>query len=198
MSSRAFDKELGELDRAITALGIDYERFFTGDVRLPPTVALRKIEETIRRLSNSEPDKAAERFRFQALQSRFQAVRELWEKRLQARDTGRGPFGKGKAAPPPPQGAPAKPAGGDASGPGSVQGKKRLTFEPLFERYIAARRALGEDVSRVKYEKFEELIRRQADEVRKRTGSTRLVFEIQTVDGKVRLVGRAAPPKGNG
>jgi hypothetical protein len=53
-------------------------------------------------------------------------------------------------------------------------------------------------VSRLKYDKFEEQVRRQAEEIRRRTGSTRLVFEIQTVDGKVRLVGRTAPTKGNG
>jgi molybdopterin synthase catalytic subunit len=67
---------------------------------------------------------------------------------------------------------------------------------PLFERFCEARRALGEDVSRLRYERFEELIRRQASEIRKATGAKRLVFEVQTVDGRVRLIGRPAHPKG--
>lgn len=187
------------MERSIALLSIEYERFFTGDLKLPPVQTVRKVEASIRRLSNVELDGAAERFRFQGIQNRFQAVKELWEKRLLARETGRGSFGHRPAAAAArvPAVAP-KPAPGDASGPDSVQGKKRVSFAPLFERYLDARRALGEDVSRLKYEKFEEQVRRQAEEIRGKTGMTRLVFEIVTAEGKVRLVGRPMPAKGNG
>jgi hypothetical protein len=90
--------------------------------------------------------------------------------------------------------APEQPARPDAAPPSSVKPGKRVDFTPLFQRYVAARQALGEDVSRLRYEKFEESVRRQADEIRKKTGSSRLVFEIQTTDGRVRLVGRPAAP----
>ena len=63
---------------------------------------------------------------------------------------------------------------------------------------MAARQALGEDVSRLQYEKFEDAVRRQAEEIRQKTGSSRLVFEVQTVDGRVRLVGRPAVPGSKG
>jgi hypothetical protein len=46
------------------------------------------------------------------------------------------------------------------------------------------------------YEKFEEAVRQKAEEIRKRTGSTKLIFEIRTEGGKVRLLGRPAPGKG--
>ena len=69
-----------------------------------------------------------------------------------------------------------------------------MDFTPLFRRYVEARQALGEDVSRLKYEKFEEAVRRQAEEIRRKTGSSRLVFEVQTTDGRVRLVGRPTAP----
>ena len=78
----------------------------------------------------------------------------------------------------------------------SVKPRSRVDFTPLFERYVAARQALGEDVSRLKYEKFEEAVKRQAEEIRQKTGSSRLVFEVQTADGRVRLVGRPAPLRG--
>ena len=60
------------------------------------------------------------------------------------------------------------------------------------------RAAAGEDVSRLRYDRFEELVKKQAAEIRKATGATRLAFDVQTRDGKVRLVGRslAAPTKG--
>jgi hypothetical protein len=86
----------------------------------------------------------------------------------------------------------------DAPATPSVKPKSRVDFTPLFQRYVAARQALGEDVSRLKYEKFEESVRRQADDIRRKTGSSKLVFEVQTTDGKVRLIGRPVTPGAKG
>jgi hypothetical protein len=236
----SFDKELNDLDRGITALRIEYERFFGGELRRPPVPGRRTLEETLRRLGNAEMEKAAERFRLQTLQSRYNSFTELWDKRMQAREEGRtGPIRRlaplaavaasasapnaasaGKVAAkqgPPPTArdiaallAAAEKAVGagtpvagqsarpDAAPPSSVKPGKRVDFTPLFQRYVAARQALGEDVSRLRYEKFEESVRRQADEIRKKTGSSRLVFEVQTTDGRVRLVGRPAAPGSKG
>jgi hypothetical protein len=232
----SFDRELNDLDRGITALRIDYERFFGGELRRPPVPGRRTLEETLRRLGNAEMDKAADRFRLQTLQSRYNSFAELWDKRMQAREEGRtgpirrlvplaavagatsapsaAPDGKGGGKKPRAAEAPdiaallaaaekavgggvpavAQPPRPDAAPPSSVKPGKRVDFTPLFQRYVAARQALGEDVSRLRYEKFEESVRRQADEIRKKTGSSRLVFEVQTTDGRVRLVGRPAAP----
>ncbi len=236
----SFDKELNDLDRGITALRVEYERFFGGDVRRPPVPGRRNLEETLRRLGNAEMEKAAERFRLQTLQSRYSALAELWDKRMQAREEGRtgpirrlAPLATAAASNPAPGAAAAGKGAGkktqssavpdvaallaaaesavgvgasatappprpDAAAPSSVKPGKRVDFTPLFQRYVAARQALGEDVSRLRYEKFEESVRRQADEIRKKTGSSRLVFEIQTTDGRVRLVGRPAAPGSKG
>ena len=229
----SIERELTDLERAITTLRVDYERFFGGELKRPPIPARRAVEESLRKYGNAEIDKAAERFRLQALQSRFNAFSELWEKRMQAREEGHtGPIRRmaaaaaastAAAAPPktkkaaeatsppdvaallaaaeaavaprvpPPSPAPRP----DAPAGTSVKPRSRVDFTPLFQRYVAARQALGEDVSKLKYEKFEEAVRRQAEEIRKRTGSSRLSFEVQTTDGRVRLVGRPAPgPKG--
>ncbi len=229
----SFDRELNDLDRGITALRIEYERFFGGELRRPPVPGRRSLEETLRKLGNAEMEKAAERFRLQTLQSRYNSFTELWDKRMQAREEGRtGPIRRLvplTALPSTPEGASAgkvaakkaapsalpdvaallaaaeravgggapaadQPARPDAAPPSSVKPRNRVDFTPLFQRYVAARQALGEDVSRLRYEKFEESVRRQADEIRKKTGSSRLVFEIQTTDGRVRLVGRPAVP----
>ena len=85
----SFDRELNDLDRGITALRIEYERFFGGELRRPPVVGRRTLEDTLRKLGNAEMEKAAERFRLQTLQSRYNAFAELWDKRMQAREEGR-------------------------------------------------------------------------------------------------------------
>jgi hypothetical protein len=182
-------RDLDLLEKSITALKLDYERFFSGDVKVPPLPARKSVEQVLRRIGNAPVEKVAERFRLQALQSRFTAFSDLWEKRLLAREEGRGPVRLAPRARLVEPGAP--PPAGDASAPGSVKGSGRGDLRSLFERYCAARVAAGEDVSRLRYDRFEELVKKQAADIRKVTGATRLAFDVQTRDGKVRLVGRS-------
>ena len=232
----SIERELNDLERGITALKVEYERFFGGELKRVPLQSRRSIEETLRRLGNAEIEKAAERFRLQSIQSRYNSFAELWEKRMQAREEGQtGPLKRrasvrpaaavAAGAPTPASGTrvkgspaadvaallaaaeaavartappPAPSASPDATRAPSVKPRSRVDFTPLFKRYVAARQALGEDVSRLQYEKFEDAVRRQAEEIRQKTGSSRLVFEVQTVDGRVRLVGRPAVPGSKG
>ena len=228
----SIERELAFLERNLTTLRVDYERFFGGELKRPPVQARRTIEDVLRRVGNAEVEKAAERFRLQSLQSRYNSFVEIWDKRMRAKEEGTTgpvrrlasstPAVKPEAPPastkpaakkadsaadvaallaaaeaavarkqPPPAPAP------DAPAAPSVKPKSRVDFTPLFQRYVAARQALGEDVTKLRYEKFEEAVRRQAEEIRKRTGSSRLVFEVQTAEGRVKLVGRPVQAPGS-
>ncbi len=204
----SIDADLLALDRDITALRVEYESFLSGGTKKPPIASRKKVEEILRRLGNTEIDKAAERFRLQTVQGRYRAMVELWEKRLVAKEEGRGVFarslrerlGETPTGEHPPATGPVATASGAAapaneSTPGSVRAKGKVDFTPLFQRYCAARKALGEDVSKLRYERFEELVRKQAEEIRRRTGSSKLMFEVVTQDGKVKLIGRPSPAK---
>jgi hypothetical protein len=184
-------RDLDLLDKSIASLKLDYERFFSGDLKVPPLPARKSVEQVLRRVGNVPLDKAEERFRLQALQSRFTALSELWERRLVAREEGRARVrppirvqSGERAAPAPPR---------DARASASVKGSSRSDLRSLFDRYCAARTAVGEDASRLRYDRFEELVRKQAAEIRRATGATRLAFDVQTRGGKVRLVGRSLP-----
>lgn len=227
----SIERELVFLERNITALRVEYERFFGGELKRPPVQSRRTIEDVLRRTGNAEVEKAAERFRLQSLQSRYNSFVEIWDKRMRAKEEGTtGPVRRLASSTPAvkPEAPPAatKPAAKkadsaadvaallaaaeavvartqppasapDAPAAPSVKPKSRVDFTPLFQRYVAARQALGEDVTKLRYEKFEEAVRRQAEEIRKRTGSSRLVFEVQTAEGRVKLVGRPVPAPGS-
>lgn len=202
----SIERDLDFLERSLTTLKVDYERFFTGELRTPPTAARRKAEEVLRRVGNVEIERAAEQFRLQAVQGRYTAMAELWDKRVAAKEEGRGLFrvprkapaaGVPLQAPPPPAHRPRSVSSdGDAST--SVKAIGRGDMKSLFDRFCAARAAAGEDVSKLRYERFEDLVKKQATEIRRTTGATRLAFEVQTREGKVRLVGRPLPAPAKG
>jgi hypothetical protein len=197
----SIERDLDLLERSLTTLKVDYERFFTGELRTPPTAARRKAEEILRRVGNVEIERAAEQFRLQAVQGRFTAMAELWDKRVAAREEGRGLYrvprkapaaGAPAQAPDPPAHMPRSVSSdGDAST--SVKAIGRGDMKSLFDRFCTARAAAGEDVSKLRYDRFEDLVKKQAAEIRRTTGATRLAFEVQTREGKVRLVGRPLP-----
>ena len=88
----SIERDLDVLERSLTALKVDYERFFTGELRTPPMAARRKVDELLRRVGNVEIERAAEKFRLQALQGRYTAMTELWDRRVSAKEEGRGLF----------------------------------------------------------------------------------------------------------
>jgi hypothetical protein len=198
----SIERDLDLLERSLTSLKVDYERFFAGDLKTPPVASRRKIDEVLRRVGNVEVERAAERFRLQALEGRYTALAELWDKRLSAKEEGRGLFRAPRpaaaAAPPPPPAHRPKSVSSDGDASTSVKAIGRGDMKSLFDRFCAARAAAGEDVSKLRYERFEDLVKKQAAEIRRTTGATRLAFEVQTREGKVRLVGRPQPAPAKG
>jgi hypothetical protein len=203
----SIERDLDLIERSLTSLKVDYERFFAGDLKVPPVAARRRAEDVLRRVGNVEVERAAEAFRLQALQGRFTALTELWDKRVSAKEEGRGLFRapRAAAAPPRPAAPPPEPphrpksVSSDGEGSTSVKAVGRGDMKSLFDRFCAARAAAGEDVSKLRYDRFEDLVKKQAAEIRRTTGATRLSFEVQTREGKVRLVGKplSTPSKGN-
>ena len=192
------ERELNEIERQIGRLRIDVERFFSGELKLMPVQTRRRLEIAFRHLWEVETTRASDRFRLQSLQERYTSLSELWEKKQRLREVGR-PLGQREVPHPDHpagRGEAAASRAGDAGAAAPVKARTGPDFRPLFERYQSARRELGENESRMTYEKFEEAVRQKAEEIRKRTGSTKLIFEIRTEGGKVRLLGRPAPGKG--
>ncbi len=208
----SIERDLDILEKGLTLLKVEYERFFAGGLKTPPAASRRRLDEHLRRVGNVELDRAAEKFRLQALESRYTAMKELWDKRLAAKEEGRSLLRVTRTASAPPPAPPAPPpaaappparrsktVSSDGEASTSVKAIGRGDMRSLFDRFCAARVAAGEDVSKLRYERFEDLVKKQAAEIRRATGATRLAFEVQTRDGKVRLVGRplSAPAKGN-
>src|ERR1700682_4028563 len=132
------ERDLATLEQGITLLKIDYERFFAGDLKMPPVATRRRIEDVLKKVGNADVERAAERFRLQSIQSRYTALAELWDKRLIAKEQGRRLGARLSPVTAAPEVAP--PRGRDVRPSASVKGKGRIDLSPLFERYCAARR----------------------------------------------------------
>jgi hypothetical protein len=198
--SSPINDDLDILERQFRQLQIEWEKFFGGVEKKPPTDLRARVEALIKKYAYAEIRNNGERFRYQTLSSRYATFNELWNKRMRAIEEGR-PMGihgiyERRVAPPPVY-APAAPA---ARAPGSGSGEVRVkdpggdtdAVRSLFDRFLEARKAAGE-AAPVKFESFQKIISQQAARILSEKGAQAVDFRLETKDGKVSL--KAKPVK---
>src|SRR4029078_10828863 len=86
-------RELQVLENELKKLEAEYNMFFAGRAPRPPWETRSRVEAMMKRWERVHLVWAADRFRFQNLQARFQKFAELWDRGMRAREEGRpGPF----------------------------------------------------------------------------------------------------------
>lgn len=205
MITESFDRELRVLEEAMRRLNAEYDGFLYGSASRPPILTRRHVEEMLRRLNASEEMSSADRYRFAALQGRFSTMIERWDRLQGEKEAGRRPGLYGHFAETGGPAAAMRAAGANAAAPTSVQEERRrvpaeaTAGEPdreLFDRYVAARKARGEDVSGYRLEGFLEGLERERRKVRERFGEGDIEFDVAERDGRVRLLARRKPRSG--
>lgn len=167
--------ELDRLEQEIRSLRIDYERFFNGDLEIPPEQFRDSVRDRISSLQGALKT-PVESFRLGALEARFHSYSELWNRRLRNRELQHGPAPKQRAA---------RPAADP--GAGIVLGRHfdANGVAPLYRHLYRDQRAVGMDLGA-----FTEYLSRQHQLIRERTGCSRVSFRVVEEDGKKKLKAR--------
>jgi hypothetical protein len=195
MSGAGSDRDLRVLEEALRRLNAEYDAFLYGSSAKPPIQSRKNVEEMFRRLNALEAMPSAERYRFSTLQGRYAILTERWDRLQGEKEAGRRPglYGHFREVAP-------SPLSPNTASPASVQEERRSlpggSEQELFERYLAAKKARGEDVSGYRLEGFLEGLERERRKVGERLGSGEIVFEVTERDGRVRLVAKKKPRGG--
>ncbi len=194
---RGWDSELQGLENALRNLNAQYDAFLYGSSHKPPVEVRRRVSQQIRRLSTTEADSHSERFRFSALQVRFNALCERWDRLQTEKEAGRRPgiyghfvrLGGSETA-----GPSARPNAREAASVREDEEKDvRLAQDPereLFRRYIEARQVRGEDTSGLRFERFAEKLAEQREKLKAHFGDVEIVFDVAERDGKIRVIAK--------
>jgi hypothetical protein len=189
----ALEDDLGLIETSIRQLQIEWDKFFGGVERKPPTDLKTRLEALLRRHANAEIRNNAERFRYQSLTARYASMNELWTKKLRAMEEGR-PMGlHGSKIPPPPPPPPRAPEPRPSAAPGEYRVRRpdaeTEVVRALFDQYQQARSRAGE--AGVKFESFQKVIAQQATRILTEKGGQAVEFRVETKDGKVSLKAKA-------
>jgi hypothetical protein len=196
----AAEDDLDQLERMLRQIQIEWEKFFGGVEKKPPMELKARLEVIIKKYAYAEIRNNTERFRYQALASRYNTFNELWNKRMRAIEEGR-PVGlhghqlahaatPASSAPPPAPAARAAAAAAASGGTGEFRvrspEKDESAVRALYDKFLQARQQAGEKGT-VKFDSFQKLIGQQASKIMADKGAQAVDFRLETKEGKVSL-----------
>jgi hypothetical protein len=191
------DEELDQLEEDIRRLKNQYDQFFNGITKVPPTFARQQIEAAIHELNKQKMRDNTRRFRFNTIMSRYNQFREMWARKMREREEGPMDFRRrqvamGAATPPPPPTPPAvAPAPHVTSNgadpyvkvtPASNGEEIRKLHEQIEREHVKMGKA-----NSVTLEQLSAMVQKQSEVVRSKYNVNTVAFRIETVDGKVKL-----------
>jgi hypothetical protein len=81
------DEDLGQLERDIRALKIEYEQFFGGGRKRPPSDTQWRVEQMIKRYGDRSHDMSyGQRFRYNNLAQTYAKYQEIWRRRVSQKE----------------------------------------------------------------------------------------------------------------
>jgi len=179
--NKDLERELEQLDLALTTLKRDFEIYFAGGLKLPPLEAQRKIERAIRKYSAMTNLNYAQRFRYNNLSARFNSYADLWNKQMRIKEEGRTPSGAVIQIPV------AAPAKEKKSGKRASGDSEAATYQKLFNEYLQSREKTGEIASGVSFEKFSQQLVKQKETIVGRYQCKDVEFYVAVEQGKTKL-----------
>jgi hypothetical protein len=197
-----WERELQLLERAIQRVNAEYDAFLYGAASKPPTASRKVVDEMLRRLTGAEAESAADRYRLTTLQGRYAALCERWERLQSEKEAGRRPGVYGgfaresrqAAVPPPAAPSPSRKAPNAAQAGSVSAGKTSPAERELFNKYVAAKKARGEEMAGYDLDRFVEGLNRERAKLKERFGDVAVEFDVTDRDGRVRLVARKKSP----
>jgi hypothetical protein len=200
------DEDLAQLERDIRQLKIEYDQFFGGGRKRPPTEIEWRIELLVKRYGERGGEmKSGQRFKFSGLTQSYAKYRDMFRKRTKQKEEGSVVRHYGAAAraieaqraqqrlsethSPAPIETPAVPAAETpafrmtCSQPESEADK----VGQLYDALMSAKERAGESSGKLSRASFDEFVRKKTKDLQTKQKCRDVEYVVETVDGQVKL-----------
>ena len=194
------DEELSQLERDIRQLKIEYDQFFGGGRKRPPTEIEWRIELTIKKYGERSGDmKYGQRFRYNNLTQTHAKYKDIFRKKVKQKEEATVQRHFGAAAKKIEAERAQRLAEANARYATAVAEPAafRMTcseperevdkVERLFQAFVEAKRLAGEDTTRLSHAGFNELVNKKTKDLQERNGCDEVEYVVETVGGQVKL-----------
>jgi hypothetical protein len=204
------DEELAQLERDIRQLKIEYDQYFGGGRKRPPTEIEWRIELLIKRYAERGGDlKYGQRFRLNNLTQTYAKYKDIFRKKTQQKEEGKVQRHFGAAAkaieaerahknPGKPVetqvGTPATP---QVNAPATAPGAFRVTcseperepdkVDQLYQAFLQAKQQAGEQTGKLSRSSFNEFVLKKTKDLQKQKNCREVEYVVEVVGGQVKL-----------
>jgi hypothetical protein len=197
--ARTVDEDLGQLERDIRQLKIEYEQYFGGGKARPPTDIEWRIDTTLKRYSDRGAEmNYSQRFRYGGMTQMYSKFREMFRKRMKQKEEGTVQRHFGAAA----REIEAERARKRAEAeklkavllPFAVSWKdpdqEKKKVEQLFAAFRDAKTRAGEDTNPLTMEAFQKFVRQKTDQLKKQKDAHEVEYVVTVEGNHARLKAR--------
>lgn len=194
----SIDEELSVLEDQVRRLKVEYDIFFGGGAKKPPTEIEWKVKNLLKKYSDGSRMSYGQRFRYSTVQQRYALYNALWQQKLQIKEEGyRRPQDaylgiQGLRSSEEHEAAKEIKAHHGASldeKPFSLAltdaRAESQNVEALFRAVSEARSKAGEKSANL--DSFRKFVQQKTSEIRKQYGCHAVEYSIETQGGKVKL-----------
>ena len=198
------EEDLGQLEKDIRQLKIEYEQYFGGGRMRPPTEIEWRIELVIKRHADRSAEmNFAQRFRYGNLAQTYAKYREIFRKRLREREEGRVPRHFGAAARAiEEERARAQKRKGEQSSAARPARKENFSVacsdparetekvEALYGALVEANQGSGQTDGQMSLENFRAFVQQKTERLKKEKGCQAVEYMVAVERGQVKLKAR--------
>jgi hypothetical protein len=201
------DEDLGQLERDIRQLKIEYDQYFGGGRKRPPTEIEWRIELTIKRYGERGGDlKYGQRFRLNNLTQTYSKYKDIFRKKTQQKEEGsvqrhfgaaakaieaeraqKRPKSQPQDQPPKPLEPPASAAAGAFRVTCSEPERESEKVDQLYQAFVQAKQQAGEQTAKLSRSSFNEFVLKKTKDLRKQKNCRDVEYVVEVVDGQVKL-----------
>ncbi len=201
------DEDLGQLERDIRQLKIEYDQYFGGGRKRPPTEIEWRIELTIKRYGERGGDlKYGQRFRMNNLTQTYSKYKDIFRKKTQQKEEGtvqrhfgaaakaieaeraqKQPKNQPQKSSPQPLEAPAPAAGGAFRVTCSEPEREGEKVDQLYQAFVQAKQQAGEQTAKLSRSSFNEFVLKKTKDLQKQKKCRDVEYVVEVVDGQVKL-----------
>jgi hypothetical protein len=209
------DEELAQLEKDIRQLKIEYDMYFGGGRKRPPSEIEWRIELIVKRYAERGGElKFNQRFRFSNLSQTYAKYKDVFRKRLVQHEEGKVQrhFGaaakaieaqRAKAQPAPADGGATATASQPANAASTASAiaaeskafrmtcaepeKEPEKVEQLYQAFVSAKQQAGEETAKLSRSSFNEFVRKKTKDLQTAKNCRDVEYVVEVVAGQVKL-----------
>ena len=201
MAGSTIEEELSNLERDIRQLKIEYDQYFGGGRKRPPTEIEWRIDIVVKKYGERGGDmKFSQRFKFNNLAQTYAKYKDIFRKKVKQKEEGTVARHFGSAAKaieaaraqahPAPVLAEAAAVGGAAKPfriTCSEPEKEGEKVDQLYKAFVGAKEQAGEQTGKLSRTSFNEFVLKKTKDLKKQKNCRDVEYIVETVDGQVKL-----------